>query len=156
MANWKTFTHEAPDMAAKVEARWRAHTHHVMATLRADGAPRVSGTEIVVTDDELYLGSMWQARKARDLLRDPRVAVHSNPRDETMTGGDAKLDALAVEVPEDDPAKLAIAEGAPPGPLHVFRLDLVDVVLTEVDHDANALFTHLWRPGAGIQTTKVD
>jgi hypothetical protein len=156
MANWKTFVEEAPEMAAAVVARLTAHKHHVMATLRADGSPRVSGTEVVITDDELYLGSMWRARKALDLLRDPRVAVHSNPGDESMDGGDARLDARATEVHDGDPAKESVRTTVqPPEPFHLFRLDLVDVVLIEVDHDAEALITHLWRPGAGVTTTVV-
>ncbi len=154
MANWKAFKDEAPDMAAKVEARLLAHKHHVMATLRADGSPRVSGTEVTVTDDELFLGSMWQARKAQDLLRDGRVAVHSNPGAETMEGGDAKLDAVAVEVPDGDPAKASVtAEEQPPGPFHLFRLDLRAVVLTEVDHDAELLHVRRWVPGRPVVTT---
>ncbi len=155
MTDWKTFKDEAPDLAAKVEARIAAHTHHVMATLRADGSPRVSGTEIVVTDDDLYLGSMWHARKALDLFRDPRVAVHTNPGAETMEGGDAKFSGVATEVPDDHPAKADIEGDVPPGPFHMFRLDLRDVVLTEVDHEANSLFVHLWRPGKGVTTTEV-
>lgn len=156
MTNWKTFEDEAPDMAAKVAARLRAHKHHVMATLRADGSPRVSGTEVELVDGEAYVGSMWRARKALDLLRDPRMAVHSNPGEETMEGGDAKFSALATEVPDGDAAKEATREAlAPPEPFHFFRLDLLDVVLTEVDHEENALFVHLWRPGREVVTTRL-
>ena len=156
MAHWSDITAEAPDLAGKVEARLTAHKHHVMATLRADGSPRVSGTEVVVTDDDLYLGSMWRARKALDLLRDPRVAVHSNPGDETMEGGDAKLDATAVEVPDGHPAKEAVrGDLESTEPFHLFRLDLRSVTLTEVDHDAEVLHVHLWRPGRGVTTTDV-
>lgn len=156
MANWKTFKDEAPEMAAAVEARLTAHKHHVMATLRADGSPRVSGTEVVITDDELYLGSMWQARKALDLFRDPRVAVHSNPGDESMEGGDARLSARAAEVDDGHAAKESVRTTVqPPEPFHLFRLDLLDGVLIQVDHEADALVTHLWRPGAGVTTTVV-
>jgi len=158
---WQTFRDEAPEVAAKVEARFRAHTHHVMATLRADGSPRVSGTEVVLDGDDLFLGSMWRSRKALDLRRDPRVAVHSNPGDETMEGGDAKLSAFAAEVPDDHPAKVALrgeeadGDGGPPEPFHLFRLDLREVVLTEVDQEAGVLHVHLWRPGHGISSTTV-
>jgi hypothetical protein len=156
MANWKTFKDEAPDLARRVEARFTAHKHHVMATLRADGSPRISGTEVVVTADELYLGSMWHARKALDLLRDPRMAVHSNPGEGTMEGGDAKFGAVATEVHDGEPGKEAVrTDIEPPEPFHLFRLDLRDVVLTEVDHEANALHTHLWRPGEGVRTATI-
>jgi hypothetical protein len=156
MTNWKTFEDEAPDMAGKVAARFRAHKHHVMATIRADGSPRMSGTEVELDSGEAYLGSMWRARKARDLLRDPRVAVHSNPGEETMEGGDAKFSATATEVPDGDPAKERIREVlGPPEPFHYFRLDLDDVVLTEADAEEGALYVHHWRPGAGVSTTRL-
>ena len=156
MATWKTFTTEAPDLSRKVEARLVAHKHHVMATLRSDGSPRVSGTEVEVTVDELYLGSMPHARKAADLLRDGRVAVHANPGPETMEGGDAKLSAVAIHVEDGDPEKETFrSEVEPPEPFHLFRLDLHDVVLTEVDQEAEALYVHLWRPGRPVETTTV-
>ena len=156
MTNWQTFRDEDPELAAKVEARFAARTHHVMATVRADGSPRVSGTEVVVDGDDLFLGSMWGSRKAVDLQRDPRVAVHSNPGDETMEGGDAKVSAVATEVPDDHPAKAALREEqSPPEPFHLLRLEPREVVLTEVDHEVGALYVHLWRPGRGITTTVV-
>jgi hypothetical protein len=154
MATWKTFMEEAGELAEKVEARFRANTHHVMATIRADGAPRVSGTEVDLRGEHVYLGSMWRARKALDLQRDPRVAVHSNPSDSHMVGGDAKFSAVAEEVPDDDAAKADVrADQQPPEPFHLFRLDLLEVVLTEVDEDAQELHVHLWRPGWAIRTT---
>ena len=154
MANWMTFTTEAPDLAEKVEARLRAHTHHVMATLRVDGSPRVSGTEVEIDSDELYIGSMWHARKALDLLRDGRMAVHTNPGDETMDGGDAKLRATAILVDDGEPAKEdRRQENQALEPYHLFRLELEDVVLTEVDQEAEMLHVHLWRPGRGVRTT---
>lgn len=153
MASWKTFCDEAPELAPEVEARFRANKHHIIATLRADGSPRVSGTEVDLRGGHAYLGSMWQARKALDLLRDPRVAVHSNPSDPDMVGGDAKFSAVATEVPDDDPDKAAIAEHQPDEQFHFFRLDLTEVALTEVDEEAGLLFVHLWRPGQPVQTT---
>jgi hypothetical protein len=154
MASWKDFKDQCPELAGKVEARLRAHKHHVMATVRRDGAPRVSGTEVEISDDELHLGSMWEARKAIDLRRDPRLAVHANPGDGSMEGGDAKFSAIAVEVPDGGPAAEDVGDdGADAEPSHRFRLDLTEVVLTEVDQEAELLYVHLWRPGQGVRTT---
>jgi hypothetical protein len=154
MASWKDFKDECPELAGKVEARLRAHKHHVMATVRRDGAPRVSGTEVEISDDELFLGSMWEARKALDLRRDPRLAVHANPGDGSMAGGDAKFSAIAVEVVDGDPVDERLNDGdVPPEPSHRFRLDLTEVVLTEVDQEAELLHVHLWRPGEGVRTS---
>jgi hypothetical protein len=154
MADWTTFSDEAPELAAKVRARFEANTHHVLGTLRADGSPRLSGTEVRIIDGQLMSGSMWQARKALDLEHDPRCAFHTNPSDPSMDGGDAKVDALAVEI-NDEAAKAAAFEamGAPPGPGHLFRYDLLRIALIEVETDPDQLVVTTWQPGG--ETTVV-
>jgi hypothetical protein len=156
MASWHTFEEEAPELAAKVRARLEANLHHVMATLRADGSPRVSGTEVRIWRGELVLGSMWRARKALDLQRDPRVAVHTTPSDADMAGGDARIDAVAVELLGADNAAFFGEEEAPPGPNHAFRLDLVRVSLVEVTHDPDRLVVTTWTPGRGVKRVERD
>jgi hypothetical protein len=144
---WSTFVAEAPDLAAAVDARFRATKHHVLATLRADGSPRVSGTEVDLWEGDLVIGSMWQALKARDLLRDARFAVHANPGDGSMEGGDAKVSGVAEAI--EDPATLARFTGDrhPPEPYHLFRLRLTDAVLTTLHPDGDRLVVTTWHPG---------
>ena len=79
MTTWHQFAVLQSQFATSVRARFAEATHHVLATLRLDGSPRVSGTEVEFTDTDLTIGSMAAARKADDLLRDPRFALHSNP-----------------------------------------------------------------------------
>jgi hypothetical protein len=147
MATWQLFEEEAPDLAKAVRARFEATKHHVLATLRRDGSPRVSGTEVQVHGPDLTIGSMWQAVKARDLQRDARFALHANPGDGSMTGGDAKIAGRAVEVvDESELAAYAGETNPPPGPFHLFRLDLTEAVLTTVEGDH--LLIRTWRPGA--------
>jgi len=151
MTTWQQFVDDAPDLAKAVRARFAATKHHVMATLRVDGSPRVSGTEVAWYQDDLVVGSMFGARKARDLQRDPRVSIHANPGDGSMAGGDAKLAAVAVEV--TDPGELAgfVEDASAPTPLHLFRLDLTEVVLTSLHPDGDRLVIESWRPGTGVQ-----
>ena len=104
-APWGRLADEAPELAGAVQARLTATKHHVLATLRQDGSPRVSGTEVQLRGPELTIGSMPDAIKARDLQRDGRFALHANPGDGTMEGGDAKVAGVAVEV--TDEAELA-------------------------------------------------
>jgi hypothetical protein len=154
-ATWGTFATDAPELAAAVEARLTATKHHVLASLRRDGAPRVSGTEVVLKSPDLLLGSMPDAVKAKDLRRDPRFALHANPGDGSMDGGDAKLTGLAVEV--TDPDEIAVLMDdvtAPPGPMHLFRLQLTEVVLTSLHPDGDRLVIELWRPGQGVKRTE--
>ena len=148
---WSTFESVAPDLAAAVLARFQITKHHVLATLRKDGAPRVSGTEVPLVDGDLYLGSMPGALKSRDLQRDGRFALHSNPGDGSMEGGDAKLSGLAVEiVDQDEVARMGGLMGAPPGPFDLFRLELDLAVLSEVDEARQIMRITSWRPGRGV------
>jgi Pyridoxamine 5'-phosphate oxidase len=75
MPSWSDFEAAAPELAARVRERLDAHRHKTIATIRADGAPRISGIEAQVEDGELWIGSDRDALKARDLLRDPRFAA---------------------------------------------------------------------------------
>ena len=139
--SWAQVEREAPELAASVRACFAVRKHCTLATLRADGAPRISGTEVEWSDGAVWLGSMPGARKAQDLQRDPRVAVHSPtvdpPQDAPQTwGGEAKLSGVAVEVP---------VEGAG----HRFRVDLLEVVHTRVDGDS--LLVTAWHPGRGLE-----
>ncbi|SHM97975.1 pyridoxamine 5'-phosphate oxidase [Cryptosporangium aurantiacum] len=154
MAKWEQFSAEAPELAEAVKARFTATKHHVMATLRADGSPRVSGTEVDFFGPDLIMGSMWQARKALDLRRDGRVAIHANPGDGTMAGGDGKISGVAVEVVDKEELAAFVDDRHPPEPFHLFRIDLREAVLTSVDHERNLMIVELWRPGRPVQRTE--
>ena len=139
--SWAAFAQEAPELARDVRAAFAVRKHCTMATLRADGGPRISGTEVELGDDELQIGSMPGAVKARDLQRDGRVAIHSptvDPPegDESSWAGEAKLAGRAVEVPSDDGS-------------HRFRIDVDEVVHTAVDGDR--LRIRSWHRGRGVQ-----
>lgn len=152
--SWARCAQEAPELARAVRARLEWTKHHVLATLRVDGSPRVSGTEVVFFGDDLCLGSMWQARKARDLQRDGRCAVHSNPGSPEMEGGDAKLSAVAVELSGAERDTFRAQVEVPPGPFHLFRLELTDVVHTALHPDGDRMVVRLWRPGRGVTTVE--
>jgi hypothetical protein len=142
MASWREVEQAAPELAAVVRAAFTAARHATMATLRASGAPRISGTEVEFSDDgELRIGSMPGARKAQDLLRDPRVALHSPTADPGEDGstwpGEAKV------------AGRVIGEAPGDGGAHVFRLDLAEVVWTGLTADRTALRIRCWHPDRG-------
>ena len=149
MTTWNDFTLAAPDFASAVTARFEAHLHHVVATLRADGAPRVSGTEARFFDGNLYLGSMPGSRKGADLRRDPRLALHAATVDVELTEGDAKVDGRGIEVDRAEAERFLRSLGNPDvldG--EVFAVSLDRVTLTRVDGDQ--LVVQTWRPGAEV------
>jgi hypothetical protein len=154
MPSWSEFEAEAPELAERVRARLDAHTHKTLATIRRDGSPRISGTETGFADGGLWIGSMWQARKARDLQRDPRFALHGGSADPPEWSGDAKLAGVAEEITDPDRVR-EISEGkAPSGPMHLFRLDLREVSVVGLNEKRNGLVIDVWTPERGVRTIK--
>ena len=151
MASWTDFEAAAPELAARVRARLDAHTHKTIATLRRDGSPRISGTETEFADGELWIGSMWQALKARDLQRDPRFALHSGSAEPAEWEGDAKLAGIAEEI--TDPERVGEINGdeAPSEPSHLFRLELREVSTVGLNAQRNALVIEIWTPEQGVR-----
>ena len=94
-ASWREFLDAAAGLGELVAARLAATEHHVLATLRADGSPRVNGTNVVLDDDDLLVGCMPGTRRAADLRRDPRCALHAGPDLSTLPDGDARLECTA-------------------------------------------------------------
>lgn len=152
MASWSEFEAEAPALAERVRARLDAHVHKTLATLRSHGSPRISGTETNLVDGELYIGSMWQARKALDLQRDPRFALHSGSDDPPGWSGDAKLAGVAEEITDPDRVRAINGAAAGSGPSHLFRLDLHEVSTVGLDETGKALAIELWTPDSGVRT----
>ncbi|GHF64663.1 pyridoxamine 5'-phosphate oxidase [Amycolatopsis bartoniae] len=139
MATWQEFSRQAPGFAERVRARFDAAASHVLATVRRDGSPRVSGSEVRYAGPHMYIGSMLDARKAQDLRRDRRFALHAFPSAE----GDAKVAGAVVEV--TDQSEVDVVQGDVQ-PCHLFRLDLTEAVMTEVE--GNTLVITVWHPGA--------
>jgi hypothetical protein len=154
MPSWSEFEAEAPELAARVRERLEAHGHKTIATIRRDGSPRISGTEAQLRDGELWIGSMWQALKARDLQRDPRFALHSGSDDPDVWKGDAKLAGVAEEVTDPERVREINGAAAEGGPSHLFRLDLREVSTVGVDETRKFLVIDVWKPGQEVRTTK--
>lgn len=150
MARWSDVEAEAPELAAAARRFLDAHVHKTLATIRRDGSPRISGTEVRFADGDLWFGSMWEARKAMDLRRDPRFALHSGSQDPPGWQGDAKV-AGRVEEVDDPAAKEAVIQGeAPPGPNHLFRADVTEVSVVRLGDPADHLVVETWHEGRGV------
>ena len=156
MASFAVLEQEQPEFAARVRAAFDAHGHKILATLRRDGAPRVSGIETQFRDGELWLAGMPRSMKFVDLRRDPRMALHSGSDEPDAFRADAKLSGRAIEI--TDPAELAgFAERAavPEAvqPFELFRIDLEQVVLTALTDARDGLEISSWRPGGALVRT---
>ena len=149
MATWDELAAEAPELAARVQDRFAASKHNLVGPLRRDGSPRICGVEVQHSGGQLWVGMMGGSRKAADLQRDPRLALHSAPIDLNLADGDAKISGRAHEVvdPDEISAWLGDLGSEPPGPFHLFRVDVEEVSIVRVE--GHHLVIDAWRPDRG-------
>ena len=156
MATFADVAQQEPEFAARVRAAFDAHGHKLLATLRADGSPRISGLEMRFVGGEPWLAGMPRSVKFADLRRDPRFALHSGGAEPEAFVSDAKLNGRATEVTHAaERRSYAKAAGVPPGigEFVLFRVDLDQVVLVALNDEKNALVISSWRPGTGLTRT---
>lgn len=150
MPSWGAVEVEAPEFAALARGLLDAHVHMTLATLRRDGSPRISGTEAKFTDGELWFGGMWRSLKALDLVRDPRFALHSGSADPPDWSGDAKIAGRVEEVTDPERKAEIVGGDAPPGPYHLFRADVMELVVVRLGDPADHLVIEAWHAGRGV------
>ena len=146
MAAWKDLEQAEPDFAARARRLFDAGRHKTIATLRADGSPRISGIECEFADGELTFGSMPGARKGADLRRDPRFALHGpafHPQEgkEAEWPGEAKIAGRAVLA---GPAGERSAGD-------LFLADISEVVITRLNPEATLLVIESWTAQRGLR-----
>jgi hypothetical protein len=143
LASWSDFESAQPEFASRVRALLASRKHLTMATLRHDGSPRISGTEIEFADGQLRIGSMPGAVKAVDLRREPRLAIHGPTEDPPVGNpgawkGEAKIAGIATEVASGTAA-------------HRFLIDIQEAVITRLNDGADRLVVESWNPVRGYR-----
>jgi hypothetical protein len=158
MASWNEVAAAAGGLADDVRARFEATGLGLLATLRKDGSPRISGIEPSFAVGEVWLGMMDGSLKALDLRRDPRLAVHSATVDKEVKDGDARIAGRAEELFDGDPRRdgfvehlRANSEFDPDAgsPFHVFRVDVSEVMFLRPEGDHLDIRT--WREGGDVR-----
>jgi hypothetical protein len=144
MASWAEFEAAAPEFASRVRGLMSSRKHLTMATLRRDGSPRISGTEVKFVDGQMEIGSMANAVKALDLRRDARVAIHGpteDPPEDHAAGwkGESKLAGTAHEVDSG-------------GDAHRFRIDIQEAVITHLNDAGDRLVVESWNTARGYRS----
>ncbi|MGH7762692.1 MAG: pyridoxamine 5'-phosphate oxidase family protein [Candidatus Dormibacteraceae bacterium] len=146
MTSWSDFESAQPEFASRVHALLGSRKHLTMATLRRDGSPRISGTEIEFADGQLRIGSMPDAVKATDLRRDPRIAIHG-PTEDPPAGsaaawrGEAKIAGTAIEIDSGTAA-------------HRFLIDVQEAVITRLNESGDRLVVESWNPVRGYRAVE--
>jgi hypothetical protein len=156
VATWGQFEQAEPEFAGRVRQLFEAGRHKTIATLRADGSPRISGIECEFADGALRFGSMTNARKGADLKRDPRFAIHGptfHPEEgkESEWPGEAKIAGRAVLE-----GAIATDDGAEQPEGEMFSADITEVVVTALDDAATKLVVESWTPGRGLRRVERD
>lgn len=153
--SWAEFEQAEPVLAGAVRDRFEAHRHGILATVRADGSPRLSGLETPIRSGHLWLAMMPGSLKAADVDRDPRFSLHSAPDAEDLADGDARIEGTARSA--------GIAEKETFAAGHRFRIDDLSamalfvaligrVVLVRVVGDELSIET--WTPTRGLTITR--
>ncbi len=156
MPAWNAIEHAEPEFAERVRRLFAAGRHKTIATLRADGSPRISGIECEFTDGDLRFGSMTGARKGADLKRDPRFALHGptfHPEEgnENQWPGEAKIAGRAILA---GPITTDEVTEQPDG--EMFTADISEVVITGLNADATKLVVESWTPEQGLRKVERD
>ena len=152
--NWEQFDTACPELARIARDRLSKDELVLVGTLRKDGSPRISPVEPDFVAGELMLGMMWRSRKALDLLRDPRIVVHSVPSDRMNPGGDLKLYGKAVEIHDEElrhrygETLFARVNWHPPGSYHCFAIDIREAAY--VRFEERIWESWRWKPEAGL------
>ena len=175
MVSWGEIERAEPEFAERARRLFDAGRHKTIATLRADGSPRISGIECEFVGDQLQFGSMTGARKGADLHRDPRFALHGptfHPEEgkEAEWQGEAKIAGRAIwagPIPAgDEPSSTDDSGGTgdtddgeesdgeeshgEESHGELFRADISEVVITGLNPEATLLVIESFTPERGL------
>jgi len=153
---WARFQDAEPAFAASVRERFESHRHAVMATLRRDGAPRLSGMEVPIREGHLWLAMEDNSRKTEDLRRDGRFSIHSAPDSEQLILGDARMEGRAVQALQPEVSLFVKGHRFPiddTSSMALFWADITRVVLARVED--RGLLIISWTPADGLRTTRI-
>lgn len=153
MVTWRELERQAPELAAAGRALWEQHGLMYLATVRADGSPRVHPVVPLLTEGSVFVAIAQASPKWRDLRRDPRCVLHSLPgqRDDEFVlrcraheAGDARdvVRTVASHVIHDDD--------------HILEFDIEQADLGHWEHVGQPntyAVRQRWQPG-GLQQLK--
>ena len=152
--SWAALAQAQPRLAQLGEEMLGGPGVVLVATVRKDGSPRLSAVEPLFWEGELWLAMLLGSYKAKDLLRDPRILVHSIVTSRSGAAGEFKVRGSAL--PEQDrelqvrfAAKVAEELGwrPEPGKFHLFRIEIEDVTFVRYDEPTGDQYLTRWPEG---------
>ena len=142
---WHDFEDVEPKLAGVCRESFLRHPHHVLATIRSSGAPRVGGTNVFFNDGHLWFGATRTSGRVRDLRSRPDCALHSAPLDKDLVIPDIQIDGLAKEAPSNLADKWLSDHEGDDGVAFVMDIRCVTVLSVE----SSALRIETWSPRDG-------
>lgn len=150
---WADLEERQPGLAAVGRRRLLDPGVLLVVTIRGDGTPRLSPVEPYLLHGDLMLSMMWRSLKARDLLRDPRVLVHSVVTDRDGGEGEFKVRGMARVVEDPrlqreyvDAVRADLGWDPEPGRFHLFRVDVDHVATIRYDVATGDQHVASWPP----------
>lgn len=152
--HWLDIENTQPRLAGPGRQRLLGPGVVLVAKIRRDGTARLSPVEPLVMDGDLWLSMMWRSTKARDLLRDPRILVHSVVTSRDGAEGEFKVRGTAAL--EGDPAVQrryadvvagSLGWNPQPGRFHLFAVDISQVSFISYDTATGNQHVATWPPG---------
>lgn len=151
---WNELAEQQPKLAQLGRDRLIHPGVVFVATIRCDGTPRLSAVEPLQWDGDLWLSMLWGSRKAADLLRDPRLLVHSIVTTRDGGAGEYKLrgraiaeSAESVQQAYAEQVRTRLGWDPVPGRFHLFRVDIDDVTFIRYDDPTGDQFVARWPSG---------
>ena len=151
--NWSELARGQPRLAEIGRQRLLASGVVLVGTVRADGTARISPVEPFLLDGAFWLSMMLGSYKAADLLRDPRVLVHSIVTSRDGRDGEFKIRGLArADSDRQAQRRYASAVGEAlgwtpePGRFHLFEVAIKHVSFVRYDDSTGDQFVAMWPP----------
>jgi hypothetical protein len=154
--NWSGLESAAPELARLGRERLELKRPVLLGTLRKDGSPRISPVEAYLAEGHLLIGSMASSAKTRDLLRDPRCALHSAVVDPDGGEGELQVYGRVAEAAEDvrNSCRAGWWQSSPPGAARVFSLEIEQATFIEWDIAGGEMTVRRWSEARGYSETK--
>jgi hypothetical protein len=160
MVSWREFTESAPRFAGTIRAGLESGPYALLGSIRSDGYPRISGVIVTLSDQELWVGMPADSIKTGDLVREPKMSLHSSVSASPTVQGDVKLHGRAVVVSEGeaefDRFAAALGRDVQPGSLAVFRIDVLDAAQVRLSEARDRHLIESWRTGQQGTLTRQD
>ncbi|HST20904.1 MAG TPA: pyridoxamine 5'-phosphate oxidase family protein [Blastocatellia bacterium] len=109
MIAWAQFAAAAPDLAAFGKQRLEKRIAY-LATIRADGSPRVHPISPFIAEGRLFVYMEPTSPKGHDLRRDARYSMHCAVEDNSGGGGEFLIRGRGEEITDTESREMAFRQ----------------------------------------------